>query len=77
MCLPDSLIVLVNAVVIAFNIFLLTAVGTVFVKALAKNKDVSHLTEGFLLLRASITSSRIASNVVYKKMTKISHSIIK
>lgn len=47
-------------------------VGCVFVSDLAKNIEVPALTEGFLFPNASITSSKIASRVVYKikKITK-------
>lgn len=64
MILPDSLIVFVSAAVIAFSSFLFIEVGDVLVNALAKKRDVSVLTDGFLLLRASNMSSRIASKVV-------------
>lgn len=55
---------LMRAVVMAFRIFLFKEVGSVLEKALAKKDAVSDLTEGFLLFRASMTSSRIASILV-------------
>lgn len=48
----------------AFNNFLFNAVGCVFVKARARNEAVSDFTFGFLLFKASIISSCIASKVV-------------
>lgn len=69
--LPDSLIVFVSAVVIAFNNFLFIEAGGVLVKALAKKRDVSVLTDGFLLFKASNTSSSMASKVVYKSCKSI------
>lgn len=75
MYVPGSLIFLIKAVVMAFSSFLFNAVGTVLVKDLAKKEAVSDLTEGFLLFKASITSSRIASKVVYKQILAMTTSI--
>lgn len=65
--IPGSLMFFIKAVVIAFSNFLFKAVGRVLVNDLAKKEAVSDLTEGFLLFKASITSSTMASKVVYKK----------
>lgn len=66
--LPDSLTAFNRTEVRAFRSFLFTLEGVVFVKALAKNKELSDLTDGFLLFRASKTSSRMASRFVYRKV---------
>lgn len=55
---------LMSAVVMALSNFLFKAVGKVLVNDLAKNEAVSILTEGFLLFKASRTSSKIASKLV-------------
>lgn len=51
----------------ALRSFLLIEVGCVFVKARATNKETSVFTVGFLLFKASRTSSNIASKLVCLK----------
>lgn len=49
----------------ALRSFLFSDVGRVLVKALERKEAVSDLTEGFLLFRASRTSSNMDSIVVW------------
>lgn len=68
---PGSFKVFSNAVVYAFNSFLLSIIGVHFVKHLARKDAVSALTCGFLFSKAVRTSSWIASIVVCNKNTDL------